>query len=123
MQKSDQVPAAILLQACYAFDRFMPWKPVPVTPGILSYVFISCMSCVGQYTLSVLAVNACWRAVLHRSTQSQENFLLVTSHARCVLCRPSSRHLGAYAAAFSFRPLHPVSCIRDLDSAVTWILL
>ena len=35
MQRSatDQVPAAMLLRACYALDSIMPWKPVPVTSG------------------------------------------------------------------------------------------
>ena len=122
MEKSDQVPAAMFLRACYALDSIMPWAPVPVTSGIFFYVFISCMSCRGQYTLSVLAVKICRQAVLHSSTPSQDGVLLVTSHTRFVLCRPSSRHLGAYTAAFSYRPLHPVSCIRDLGSAVTRIL-
>ena len=119
MHKSDQVPAAMLLRACYALDSIMPRAPVPVTFGMIFYVFISCMSCRGQYTLSVLAVKICWQAVPHSSTPSQEGVLLVTSHTRFVLCRPSSRHLGAYAAAFNFQPLNPVSCIRDLDSTVT----
>ena len=119
MQKSDQVPAAMLLRACYALDSIMPRAPAPVTFGMFLYVFINCMSCRGQYTLSVLAVKICRQAVLHSSTPSQEGVLLVTSHTRFVLCRPSSRHLGAYAAAFYFRPLHPVSCTRDLVSTVT----
>ena len=119
MQKGDQVPAAMLLRACYALDSIMPWLPVPVTSGLFSYVFISCMSCQGGHTLYVLAVKICRQAVLHSFTLSQEGILLVTFHARCVLCRSSSRHLGACAAAFSFQPLHPVSCIRDFGFAVT----
>ena len=64
MEKSDQVPAAMLLRAGYALDSIMPWAPVPVTSGMILYVFISCMSCRGQYTLSVLAVKICRQAVL-----------------------------------------------------------
>ena len=129
MQKSDQVPAAMLLRACYAWTDIMPWAPVPVTFGMI-------VLCVHQLHELCGAIHSecvgCEQPAGSCTPQLNSitgiTFLLVTSHARFVLCRPSSRHLGAYAAAFNFQPsascqLHQrLGFYCDLDSR-TWIWL